>query len=107
MENFSQLKKIAIVGEKMDIIFFKGLGMEIFPVKDNVEEVLDSLENRSDLGIIFVCQEFVPKIKREKWEEWQKKTIPVVLPLSLREKKEFPDLMVEILKKAIGKEIAI
>ncbi len=107
MENFSQIKKIAILGETKDIIFFRGLGIEIIPVKEEAEEILDSLEKRDDLGIIFISQELLPKIKKEKLERWQKKMLPVLLPLPLKEKRGVLDLMSEVLKRAIGKEITI
>lgn len=99
-----ELKKIGIVGEKLDIIFFKGLGMEIFPVKENINEVLDSLEKREDLGLIFISEELIFKIKKEKLEEWQNKLFPVLVPLPLKEKGGISKLMEEILKRAIGKE---
>lgn len=96
--------KIGIIGERRDVIFFKGLGFEIFPAKENINEVLDLIEKKEDLGIIFITQDLISKIKREKLEELQKKLFPVIVSLPLKEKRELPEELEEIMKRAIGKE---
>jgi len=92
------------MGERRDIIFFKGLGFEIFPVEENINEVLELIEKKEDLGIIFIVQDLISKIKKEKLEELQKKLFPVIVALPLKEKREVPEELTEIMKRAIGKE---
>jgi len=98
------MEKIGIMGERRDIIFFKGLGFEIFPVEENINEVLELIEKKEDLGIIFITQDLISKIKKEKLEELQKKLFPVIVALPLKEKREVPEELTEIMKRAIGKE---
>jgi vacuolar-type H+-ATPase subunit F/Vma7 len=103
MEKIGQLK-IGIMGERRDIIFLKGLGFEIFPVGENINEVLDLIEKREDLGIIFISQDLISKIKKEKLEELEKRIFPVIVSLPLKEKREISEELKEIMKRAIGKE---
>ena len=100
----NQKLKIGILGKEKEIIFFRALGFEIFPVDDGLEKAIESIEKRKDLAIIFVPYHIFSKIKMEKLEKFYQKKYPVFVSLPFKgEKKEAPELK-EISKMAIGKE---
>lgn len=101
MTKENQKLKIGILGKEKEIIFFKALGFEIFPVDEGLEKAIESIEKRKDLAIIFVPFHIFSKIKMEKFCQ---KKYPVFVSLPFKgEKKEAPELK-EISKMAIGKE---
>ncbi len=99
MEKF----KIAILGERKDVIFFKGLGFEVFFVNENFSETLKEIEKRKDLGILFITQDVFSKIDKEILKKISQKKLPAIVSLPIKEKDKKEELK-EIIKKAIGKE---
>jgi len=101
MTKENQKLKIGILGKEKEIIFFKALGFEIFPIDEGFKKAIESIEKREDLAIIFVPFHIFSKIKMEKF--YQKK-YPVFVSLPFKGEKKEPRELKEISKMAIGKE---
>jgi len=106
MEKISKLK-IGILGKREEIIFFKGLGFEIFPLERDPNEILKEIEKREDLGIVFVAQDLFSKIKNEILIRFYQRPFPIIISLSLKGKEDLSIELKEIMKRAVGKEIEI
>ena len=99
------MRKLAIIGQKDKIIFFKALGVEIFPIQkiEDIEKASDEIKKAGNFGIVFVDSKYL-KETREKFQKI-KDGLPVVLSLPLCHKKEETSgELNEIIKRAIGTE---
>jgi len=97
--------KIAVIGQRKKIIFWRALGVEIFPIKQKqeIQNVLETIKKLGNFGIVLIDQLYLKEIKQE--IEKTKNILPVVLGISLDNKEQVKqDELKSIIKRATGTE---
>jgi len=92
MENVNSNFKIAIVGSREEILCFKAIGVEIFPVENSVQalEKLFALKKErqtkeenslAKFAIIFVIENLLKEIPKDDFQKLSKEALPAIISL--------------------------
>ncbi len=108
--------RIAIVGQKEEILGFKGLGLEVHDAEtqQEVEDILFDLKKITNsegasrkYAIIYVLESFIENMEKEKYERLSEGALPAIIPIpGHMGSSGFGETKIRrIVEKAIGSDI--
>ena len=100
--------KIAIIGNRDAILGFKALGLETHDIKSEEDglKVLKTIREKTDYGIIFITENWMPKLEKE-LEKFQGQALPAIIAVPSQEGASGEGLknISKIVEQAVGSDI--
>ena len=100
--------KIAILGNEDTVLGFKALGLEIFAITspEQGEKVLKGIRKKSDYAIVFITEDWTPKLSKE-LEKLEGQALPAIISIPSNQGATGEGLknISKIVEKAVGSDI--